>query len=130
MVSIKEIGKNDKNLFIVDYSNCKEAEMISGIAEVKSRILQVNKPVMVISVFNEKAYVTSKFMRVAEQDNLDLAHLIDKQAVVGLTPVKKMILKGLNLFLRKNIRNFDTVEEATTFLFDPGSTDKISKNSS
>jgi hypothetical protein len=124
MVSIKEINRDDKILFLVDYSNCKEAEMLSGEAEVKVKILQINKPILLISVFNEKGYITPRFMRVAERDNIELAHLIDKQAVVGLNLVKKMILKGFNILLRRNIRNFDSIDEAVQFLFDPNSTDK------
>jgi hypothetical protein len=124
MVSIKQIDKDSKTLFVIDYSNCKEAEMLSGEAELKERIIQINKPILLISVFNDQAYITPTFMRTAERDNVELAHLLEKQAVVGLNPVKKMILKGFNLLLRRNVRNFESVEEAMAFLLDSKTTDR------
>jgi hypothetical protein len=124
MVTIKEISKNDKDLFIIDYSNCKQDEMINGVVELTGKILEKNKPTMILSVFNERAYVTPGFMRTAEKANIELSHLLDKQAVVGLSPVKKMILKGFNILLRKNIRSFNTVDEAMEFLFDATTTDR------
>ncbi len=124
MVSIKEIEKDGKTLFLIDYSNCKQGEMINGIEELTGKILERNKPIMILSVFNERAFVTPGFMRAAEKANLELPHLIDKQAVVGLSPVKKMILKGFNILLRRNIRSFNTIEEAKEFLFDSTTTDR------
>ena len=124
MVSIKEINKPDKYLFIVDYSDCKESEMIAGAKEVGRRIREKNKRVMILSIFNDRAYVTSRFMRVVEKENRDLSHLIDKQAVVGLNRIKKMILKGFNLLLKRNVRNFGSVEDALKFLWDETTTDK------
>jgi hypothetical protein len=128
MVSIKQIDKEGKTLLVIDYSNCKEAEMLSGEAELKERILQINKPILLISVFNDQAYVTPTFMRTAERDNVELSHLLEKQAVVGLNPIKKMILKGFNLLMRRNVRNFESVEEAMEFLLDSTTTDRDFKD--
>jgi len=124
MVSIKQIDKEGKTVFVIDYSNCKEAEMLAGEAELKERVLHLNKPILLISVFNEYAYVTPSFMRAAERDNVDLGHLLEKQAVVGLNPIKKMILKGFNLLMRRNVRNFESVDEAMEFLLDATTTDR------
>ena len=98
--------------------------MISAVVELTGKILEKNKPIMILSIFNERAYITSGFMRAAEKANLEIPHLIDKQALVGLSPVKKMILKGFNLLLRRNIRSFNTVDEAMEFLFDATTTDR------
>ena len=124
MVSIKELHKTNKDLYLVDYSDCGAEEMIAGAAELGKRIRDKNRRAMILSVFNDRAYITYGFIKRAEEENLALAHLIDKQAIVGLNSVKKMILKGFNLTLRRNVRNFDSVDEAMKFLLDEATTDR------
>lgn len=124
MVLIKELHKTDKDLYVVDHSDCSAEEMIKGIAELGRRIRSENRPAMILSIFNDRAYITAGFMKMAEEENLELSHLIDKQAIVGLNDIKKMILKGFNLTLRRNVRNFDSEDEAMKFLLDEATTDK------
>ena len=58
------------------------------------------------------------------KETTDVLPFLDKQAVVGLDPVKKLILKGYNFLVKRNIRAFDTREEAITFLLNEHTTDR------
>jgi hypothetical protein len=124
VAGITELNKQGKTIFIIDYSGCKEAEMIQHQRELKGRILAFGKPVSIVSVFDGQSFVTPNFMRNTERGTLEVLHLIEKFAMVGLSDTKKMILKGYNQLIGRNVRNFDSVEEAMGFILDAKSSDK------
>lgn len=100
----------------MDYADLKEDAMIQLLTRAAQMIREQNEPFLVISIYNERCFITPKFMRVVETVTKDLYHLIKGQAVVGLTPVKKLILKGYNFFFNFEIKNFDSEEEALNHL--------------
>jgi hypothetical protein len=107
----------EKEILVIDYSNCKEAEMIERLTYAKALVESENKPVLVLNLLNEKTYVTPNFVRLAEKINTERPELIYRQSVVGLTKVQKMILKGFNMFTaKKELKNFDTTTEALNYL--------------
>ncbi len=124
MKRIEKIEKFFKEVYIIDYSDCKEAEMIGLVTELKKQVVGEGRPILILSVFNDRCYITPKFMRHAEQQTREALHLIEKQAMVGLSETKKIILKGYNLLFRKNIKTFDNREEAMAYLLDENTTDK------
>src|SRR5262245_34787173 len=91
----------DKEILVIDYSDCKEAEMIERLMYAKELLQRENKPMRVLCLLNNKNYATPNFLRSVERVNTEVPELILKQAVVGLSSVQKMILKGLNLFTVK-----------------------------
>jgi len=121
---IRQISINSKEIFIIDYSDCKEGEMIDLVSELKRQVIAENMAVRILSVFNDRCYVTPKFMRHAEGATREAIHLIEKQAMIGLNGTKKMILKGYNFLFNTNIKTFNTIEEAMEFLLDDHTTDK------
>jgi len=119
---VREILVSNKKVFIIDYSNQKEAEMIADVLDLKERIIKQSSPALIMTIFNDKSYATPKFMRTVEQTTREVERLLGKQAIVGLNQPKKLILKGYNLLFRKSIRDFDSQEEAMRFLLDDLST--------
>lgn len=116
---MSRVGKllvHDQEICTVDYRDLKEAEMIKAASELRQLIAQDNKPVVVLTIFNDKAYVTPAFMRHAEKETAEVLHLLDRVAFLGLSPTKKIILNGYNLLFRRNFRAFATREEAIDYL--------------
>jgi hypothetical protein len=109
---IEKITMDGRDIFIIDYSDCKEYQMISLIQTLKEQVLLFNKPVSVLSVFNDKSYATPAFMRELKTAARETSHLLDREAVVGLSDTKKMILKGYNFLFGKDIQAFHTREVA------------------
>lgn len=109
---IEKITMGGRDIFIIDYSDCKEYQMISLIQTLKKQVLLFDKPVSILSVFNDKSFATPAFMREIKTAVRETSHLLDREAVVGLSDTKKMILKGYNFFFGKNIKAFDTREVA------------------
>ncbi len=124
MGRIEKLTEDNKQIFVIDYSDCKEAEMIALVLELKKQMLSTNRPVMILSIFSAKSYATPKFMREAESSTREVIHLIEKSAMVGLSKTKKMILKGFNFLLKRNFKAFDTKEEAMVYLLDVNTSDK------
>ncbi len=106
----------EKTIVVVDYSDLKEEDMLSAQNRLAEVVMGMNIAVRIISKFNSRCYISSKFMRQVEDSTKVALHLIESQAVVGLTPVKKLILKGYNFMFNLDIRNFETEEDAITFL--------------
>src|SRR5687767_516696 len=109
---IEKVTTEGTEIYIVDYSDCKENEMIDLVKEVGRRLISNGRQACILSIYNEKSYVTGKFMRQVEKETREALPLIKKQAITGLNDTKKMILKGYNFLFRKNIRAFNTKEEA------------------
>lgn len=109
---IEKVTMDGRDIFIIDYSDCKEYQMISLIQSLKEQILLFDKSVSVLSVFNDKSYATPAFMHEIKAATRETSHLLDREAVVGLSDTKKMILKGYNFLFGKNIQAFDTREVA------------------
>jgi len=123
MKRIEKIAKGNTEIFVVDYSDCKESEMIEIVIEVKKQVISGKEPVCILSIYNDKSYVTAAFMRQVENETREALPFIKKQAITGLNDTKRMILKGYNFLFRKNIQAFDTREQAFEFLADESTTD-------
>lgn len=123
-MALRTITYKNKIVIILDFRGCKEHEMIDIVMEAKEKIKTLNTSVLLLSIYSTKNFITPKFMGVVEEQSTEMLHLLDKQAIVGLTPVQKLILKGYNFLLKRNIQNFDTEESALSFLLDPTTTDK------
>ncbi|MGC4020509.1 MAG: hypothetical protein QM734_00475 [Cyclobacteriaceae bacterium] len=118
------VVKGNKKVMVVDYSGCNETEMIHIITIAKDKILSENKHLLLLSIYGKETRVTKKFMDYIRKETPAVLPLLDKQAVVGLDLIKKTILKGYNFLFRRNIRAFDSKEDAIEFLVSDTTTDR------
>lgn len=116
MERIKKIRHKEKEAISVDYSDCKEDDMILLLTKARDLILTENKEVLVLSIFNSKNFVTPKFMRHLEKELSTVEKLIHKNAIIGLSKTQLWILKGVNLWYKKKIYHFDSEAQALDFL--------------
>jgi hypothetical protein len=111
-----EIYKS-KEILIADVSDLKKDEMITLLKQFRDKIIADSVPRFILAVFNDRSYITPKFMEVVYQYRLDeVRPLLLKQAILGLNQPKMMILKGFNLFLNRDLKPFKTKEEALEYL--------------
>ncbi len=126
MNAITRIKRNNKEILVVDFSNCKEEQMIKIVSEVRSLLIAENKKQLILSIFNEKSYLTPKFMRHFEKDKREAILFIEDQAVIGFNHPKMMILKAYNFFFNRDIKAFNSQEEAIRYLLDDFKPSKVS----
>lgn len=118
MGAIEKIVVDEKEILSIDYRGCKEGEMMAAATELGVMISLINRPVLVITTFDDKNYATPRFMRHVEKETGKVIHLIDKMAFVGLSPTKQLILKGYNFLFKRNFQSFSTREKAIAYLVD------------
>ena len=113
---LKKIVHKNKEVLIIDYSNCKEHSMIELGTAAKDLILKENKNVLILNILNDKTYVTPRFVRHIEKELRVADPLIVKNAVTGISAVQQWIVKGINRWYKSKLHTFDSVDDALDFL--------------
>jgi hypothetical protein len=115
MNKVWKVFHKGKEILVLDYSGCKTPEMIEIGRTAKQLMKAENKHVVTLSILKNN-HLTPEFMRFFEKEIKEVEHLIDKNAITGLTEIQKWILKGVNLWYKRQIHHFDSYEEALEFL--------------
>ena len=113
---LKKIVHKNKEILIIDYSNCKEHAMIDLVTAARELIMKENKYVLLLSILNERTYATPKFVRHVEKELRAAEPLIVKNAVTGISVVQQWIVKGINLWHKRKLHPFNSAEDALDFL--------------
>jgi len=104
-------------IIVVDFSNCKEDQMIQLLRELRSSLIANNRPELILGIFNDRSFITPGFMKVFKNERREEAvPFIYKQAIIGLSETKMIILKGYNFFFNRDIKAFSSKDEAINFL--------------
>jgi hypothetical protein len=114
---IQFIAHNGKEIFFVDYSQCKDKwEMIKLLEASADFYRRSNTKILSLSDFhNIKG--SSEFMDAAKKLNKEvLDDWTEKGAVIGVSGLKKVLLQGYNLIASQKLIPFDTKEEALKYL--------------
>lgn len=116
MPGLSYIQVSGKEIVYVDYSGCKTDQMLSIFDQTKREILAKGVRCRILTDFNN-TYITPEFLRHAEKEMPEVKHLIIKNAFIGMSRPKRMILKGFVLLMRKpDFVAFDTEKEALEYL--------------
>ncbi len=113
---LKKIIHKNTEVLVIDYSDCKADGMIELVLAAKELLMREKKNVLVLNILNKKNYVSPKFMRTIEREMGQVEHLILKNAVTGISDVQRWIVKGMNLWYRRQLHVFDSVDKALDFL--------------
>jgi hypothetical protein len=105
----------DKEIIYVDYSGCKEVEMVYLTQQHRDLVLKENRPSLFMANY-ENTYGTPDYMKAAKDFTQATSHLITKGAFLGITGAKVYLLKGITFFFNVNFKTFATKEEALEFL--------------
>ena len=113
---LKKILHKNKEVLVLDYSDFNADGMIELLLAAKELIMREEKSVLVLSILNKKNYVSPKFMRTIEREVRQVEHLILKNAVTGISDMQGWIVKGMNLWYRRQLHVFDSADKALDFL--------------
>lgn len=116
MPGIHYIQVSGREILVVNYSGCKSDQMIEIFNLAKREILAKGERCRVLTDLSH-TYITPNFMRHAEREMLEVKHLIIKNAFIGMTQPKRIILRGFSLLMgKRDFVAFDTEEEALEYL--------------
>jgi len=117
MEGIRKVVLKGKEILEVNFSNSKETQMIDILMQARKLLISENKKQLVLALFNEKNFLTPKFMDHFRMNKREEAiAVIERQAIVGFNETKKKIIEGYNVTFNRDMRMFDTQEEAVDFL--------------
>jgi len=106
---------NNKEIIVIDYSDCNEDRMIELLNHARKLIRAENKRQRVLAVFNQKSFLTPKVMAHFNSDRLG-SNLLERQAAIGVSFAKKGIIQGHNILEKNDIRIFESKKDALDFL--------------
>lgn len=113
---VEWIHHNGKKVLFADYSNVKTQE---ELLEIQKESIRVAREIS--GTFLSMGDVTNSalgpdFMKEAKLQGKEFKHKMDKSAIIGITGLKGMLLKGFNLFSGDSVKPFATKEEALDYL--------------
>lgn len=106
---------NGFEFVFVDYRGLKETDMIKLAGQHAD--LTILTGLSFISDLND-TYATPAFTDHVKSLVTSTSHIPFKGTLLGIDPVKEMILKGLVMFFGANYRALENREEALQFLMD------------
>ena len=117
MAGVSKINHKGKEILFLDYKGVTdEAKMIAMIKEAQKIVINDNKEYVQLSDIT-RVFLTPEYMKELKQIAKNTPKLATKRAVVGITPIKKIILNTYNLILGKNgLKAFSNLEDAKNWI--------------
>jgi hypothetical protein len=115
---VKLINHNGKKIVHVNYSglsNRNEKEFMETIDYATKFMLMQGKDLLILSDFRESTGNNAIFdkLKVA---SAKVKPFRKKSAVLGISGVKSIFLKGVNMFSKSDLMSFNDLEEAKNWL--------------
>jgi hypothetical protein len=115
MERIRYVLVEGREILTIDYSGLKEEQMIHLASQAIEVIVKSKGQLLVLTNF-ENTYATPRYVRFMENGSKEVIPFIDRNAMVGVSKVKVMILKGFNLLMGTDWKAFSTEKEALEYL--------------
>jgi|SRR5512133_2564043 hypothetical protein len=109
-----------KQIYYVDYSNIKTNEeflsIISQTNAFREKVKASGKKDLLMLVDISGSYVYGEVLDAIQKSGKITKQLTAREAIVGVTGGKKILLKIVQTVTNMNFRVFDTVDEAKNWL--------------
>lgn len=116
-MSITYIPHKGKQIMYIDYSQCKTVEQTLEVLEaVKREYEKTDGQILTLNNF-EGAFGSSEYMKKANEYGKEIFNKrTAKNAALGVSGIKKILLHGYNAVVKDKIKPFNTKEEALDYL--------------
>jgi hypothetical protein len=116
----KLVEYKGKQIYYVDYSNIKTNEEFLSIIKhtnaFREKVKAEGKHNLLMLVDITGSFVYGEVLEEIKKAGKNTREIISKQAVVGITGGKKILLKIVQTITNMSFKVFDTVEEAQDWL--------------
>jgi hypothetical protein len=114
------IDYKGKEIYFVDYTNIKSTEefikVIKGANEFLEKARMIGKKDILLLVDVTGSYVYGEVLDALKESGKLYKTLTKKEAVLGITGAKKILLKVVQLFTGMQLHPFDSIDEAKEWL--------------
>jgi len=118
-MALSTLLHNQRKIIYADYSDCNNKDEMMQLARELTAFLleQPEKEVLVLFDYTD-TYLSSEFMKVVKEEREKFyRQKTAKGAALGVTGIKKVLLKGYNALSRgAGIQLFDTKLDALNYL--------------
>ncbi len=115
-MSIEKISYKDKIILCIKYTGLSPEQMQEQIKTATKMIIDSRANDNLVLTDMSDCFVNEDFIELAKRQGKLSLPFCAKSAIVGLTGIKKMLLKGVNAISPKSRIPFDTIEEAQEWL--------------
>lgn len=112
---MRRMDYKGKEIYLMDYSGLKEAEMIALTNLHATTVVAEGKKCYFIANY-DNTYGTANYMKAAHAFTQATKSFIPKGAFLGISGPKVALLKGVTYFLNVNFKAFESEQEALDFL--------------
>lgn len=115
-MSVEWIAYKSQNILYVNFRGMKEAQLLDTLERAYRTVAVLPSNILLLSNV-EDVMISRNFMdRAKEYSRPHDECKIKKSAVVGINPLKAVLLQGYNRDTGSNMRSFDTEEQAKDWL--------------
>lgn len=116
-MGISYITHKGKKILFINYTKCKSVpETLAVLEEVKNEFYNSSGVWLTLNDFRG-GYGSTEYMRKANQYAREIFNTRPaKNAAIGVTGLKKILLQGYNSIVKDKVVPFDTLEEALDYL--------------
>lgn len=116
-MSISYKTHNGKKVMVIDYTKCKNVEDTLKVLDlVRMEYLKTEEKLLTVNNF-EGAFGSTEYMKKASEYGKEVFNdRTSKNAAIGITGIKKILLQGYNMVVKDKVVPFDTMEEALDYL--------------
>jgi hypothetical protein len=104
-----------KEILFIDYRGLGMDESLETLEQVE-KIITERKEKVLILVDTRDTYTSAEFMARLKETGKQMRPLMKKQAIVGITGLKAILLDAYNRFTGASLRPFSTLAEAKEWL--------------
>jgi len=116
MEKARFVQHRGKEIFILDCSNCKPAEVHEIIDECARQVrCRPAKSVRTLTIAGGGKFDNETISKLKELTKGNEPHVY-KAALVGITGLYKVVVTAISMFSKREFHMFDTTEEALDFL--------------
>ena len=115
---VKWITHKGKRIIFLDYTHLNpdhKKEFFKVLDEARNFILSAGNNLLILVDVNN-SFTDSEIMQKIKEDAKIEKPQIKREAVVGITGIKAILLKAINMFSGQDIKPFSTIEEAKDWL--------------
>jgi len=119
-MALTTIKHKGKTIYYNDWRNLKNLEqfkpkILDGNNNTRELIRAGKTNILTLTDITN-SYIIGEVAELLREASKLASPITKKSATVGLSAVKKIILNGINLFANSDIKAFDTIEEAKSWL--------------
>jgi hypothetical protein len=116
-MSLSYITYRGKRILLIDYTKCKTTQdTIDVLESVRNEYLHIEGKVIALNDFTGVS-ANNEYMDLAKKYAKELFdEKTHKNACLGVTGVRKILLSAYNLVVKNKLMPFDTREEALEYL--------------